>query len=129
MRSAAQRRVAMGSTAIVAAIALWITAFPPRASAAQNVKPRRVMTLYWYGKDFPANVDFDRGVQKALQATGAEYYAEYFEPNLFPGEDQAIAFRNYLQTKYSERKIDAVIAMSSVSADFLLKYRNEIFSD
>ena len=129
MRSAAQTRVAAGSTAIFVVVALWITAFPQRASAAQNVKPRRVMALYWYGKDFPANIDFDRGVQKAFNATGVEYYAEYFEPNLFPGEDQAIGLRDYLRTKYSERKLDAVIAFSAESADFLLKYRSDLFPD
>src|SRR5262249_15682718 len=39
------------------------------------------------------------------------------------------ALRDYLRTKYSQRKLDAIIAMSAVSADFLLKYRNELFAD
>src|SRR5262245_2026327 len=129
MRSAAATRKAAGYTAILLGVLLSIMTFPLQASAVQAVKPRRVMALYWYGKDFPANVEFDRGVQRTLQATGVEYYAEYFEPNLFPGEEQAIAFRDYLKTKYSERKIDVLIAFSAVSADFLLKYRNELFPE
>src|SRR5262249_62390796 len=105
------------------------THFPLVALAGEVQKPKRVLVLYWYGKDFPSNVEFDRGVQAAFRTARIEYYAEYFEPNRFPGEVQAAAFRDYLRRKYSERKIDAVIAMSAVSADFLLKYRNDLFPD
>jgi two-component system, NarL family, sensor kinase len=129
MTSSAGARNVYGYKIIFLAVLLWVPVFRLSAPAAQFNKPRRVMVLYWYGKDFPTNVDFDRGVQKAFDASGVEYYPEYFEPNLFPGENQAEAFRDYLRTKYSERKVDVVIAASTVSADFLLKYRGDIFSD
>jgi len=105
---------------------VWITQSPVDASALQ-ADPERALALYWYGKDFPANVEFDRGVQKVFRTAGIDYHAEYFEPNRFPGEQQAVALRDYLHTKYSERKIDVVIAMSPVAADFLLKYRDHLF--
>jgi PAS domain S-box-containing protein len=99
------------------------------ASPASTPKHKRVLALYWYGKDFPANVEIDRGAQAALGQAGIEYYAEYFEPNRFPGEGQEMALRDYLQRKYSERKIDVVIAISPVAADFLLKYHDDLFPD
>src|SRR5215510_651426 len=111
------------------ALLLLMTHFPLAAPAREIQRPKRVLVLYWYGKDFPSNVEFDRGVQAALRTARVEYYAEYFEPNRFPGEVQATAFRDYLHRKYSERKIDVVIAMSRVSADFLLKYRDDLFPD
>ncbi len=111
------------------ALLVLMTHFPLVAPAGEIQKPKRVLVLYWYGKDFPSNVEFDRGVQAAFRTARIEYYAEYFEPNRFPGEVQAAAFRDYLRRKYSERKIDVVIAMSAVSADFLLKYRNDLFPD
>ena len=111
------------------ALLVLMTHFPLAAPASEIQKPKRVLVLYWYGKDFPSNVEFDRGVQAAFRTARIEYYAEYFEPNRFPGEVQAAAFRDYLRRKYSERKIDVVIAMSAVSADFLLKYRNDLFPD
>jgi PAS domain S-box-containing protein len=116
---------------LIRALALLVlmTQFPLVAPASEIQKPKRVLVLYWYGKDFPSNVEFDRGVQTAFRTARIEYYAEYFEPNRFPGEVQATAFRDYLRRKYSERKIDVVIAMSAVSADFLLKYRDDLFPD
>src|SRR5215510_8094014 len=111
------------------ALLLLVTQFPLIAPGREIQRSKRVLVLYWYGKDFPSNVEFDRGVQAALRTARVEYYAEYFEPNRFPGEVQATTFRDYLHRKYSERKIDLVIAMSAVSADFLLKYRNDLFPD
>src|SRR5215510_7137290 len=94
---------------------------------AETSPHKKVLTLYWYGKDFPSNIEFDRGVQDILRKAAIDYYAEYLEPNRFPGEGQEIALRDYLRLKYSERKIDVVIAMSAVSADFLVKYRADLF--
>jgi PAS domain S-box-containing protein len=95
--------------------------------AAEDLANKKVLALYWYGKDFPLNVDFDRGVQKALQSARIEYHAEYFEPNFFPGDAQADSLRDYLKRKYSDRAMDAVVAMGWPAADFLLKYRDDIF--
>src|SRR5262245_12247222 len=110
------------------ALIIWMTQ-SPGITRAETLKPKRVLTLYWYDKDFPANIRFDRGLQTVFSPAGVEYYAEYFEPNRFPGEGQADALRDYLRRKYSDRKIDALIAMSTVSADFLLTHRDELFPD
>jgi PAS domain S-box-containing protein len=96
-------------------------------SFAQDITGKRVLALYWYGKDFPLNVDFDRGIQKALLGKRIEYHAEYFEPNFFQGDDQEDALRDYLKRKYSDRTMDVVIAMSWASVDFLLKYHDDLF--
>src|SRR5262245_10928120 len=112
----------------ITAYAIWMIQFPA-VSRAEGPRQKRVLALYWYGKDFPANVEFDRGVQSVFRRAGIEYYAEYWEPNRFPGEAQALTERDYLKRKYAEREIDAVIAMSVVSADFLLKYRDDLFPD
>jgi PAS domain S-box-containing protein len=108
---------------------VWMIQFPVSAPAAEVATQKKVLVLYWYGKDFPANVDFDRGVQAVLQQERIQYYAEYYEPNRFPGEVQEFALCDYLRRKYSDRKIDVIIAMSRVSADFLLKYRDDLFPD
>lgn len=129
MRSRPEARLVAGSKPVLLAALFWITVSPPAATAAQTVKPSHVLALYWYDKDFPSNVAFDRGVQAAFRNEGVQYYAEYFEPNRFPGEGQAVVLRDYLRRKYSERKIDVLIAMSAVAADFLLKYRDDLFPD
>lgn len=98
-------------------------------ASAQDLTNKKVLALYWYGKDFPANVEFDRGIQKAFQGKRIDYHAEYFESNFFPGISQADSFRDYLKGKYSDRRIDVVLAMSWASAEFLSKYRDDLFPD
>lgn len=93
----------------------------------EGLTNKRVLAVYWYGKDLPINVESDRGIQSALRSARIEYHAEYFEPNFFQGEEQAKSLRDYLKRKYSDRPIDVVVAMSWASADFILKYREDLF--
>ena len=87
--------------------------------------------LYWYNKDFPANVRFDRSFQAALQSAPAgsiEYYPEYLESDRFPGEKQEKALHNYLRQKYADRDINVVVAAGGPALEFLLKNRGDLFS-
>src|SRR5215831_15223712 len=109
---------ALRSTVLHALVLLiWTTQTPATAFAAPPSKPHRVLALYWYGKDFPQNVDFDSGLQAVLRNSGVEYYSEYFDANRFPGEVHVIDLRDHLKKKYSDRTIDVVIATSTSSAD------------
>ena len=93
----------------------------------QTARPKRVMVLYWYDKDYPANIQFDQSFQKALQSAPAgsvEYYAEYLETNRFRGETAPLALRDYLRQKYAEHPVDVVVALPDTPLNFLLKYRD-----
>jgi len=107
-----------------------LSAYPASAQPSSHLK--RVLVLYWYNKDHPWNVGFDQSFQHALQASvdpSVEYYPEYLETNRFPGEQQALLLRDYLKAKYADRPIDIVVANSDYSLNFLLKYREELFTD
>src|SRR5215813_4877246 len=98
-----------------AALLFWVVALmtPSVARAQQTAGPKRVLVLYWYGKDFPANIRFDRSFQAALQSAPdgtVEYYPEYLESDRFPGESQAQGLRDYLRQKYADRTIDVVVS-------------------
>jgi PAS domain S-box-containing protein len=98
--------------------------------AQEKKTVKRILALYWYGKDFPANITFDEHLKSVFnKQSDVEYYAEYLESNRFPGESQSVLLRDYIRQKYSDRKIDVVIASSSMSLNFLLKHRAELFSD
>src|SRR5262245_53449328 len=104
----------------------------PCIAAAEPVTPKTIVALYWYGKDFPSNVTFDRTFQETFKSAVSgtlEYHAEYWESNRFPGEDQSLALRDYLHRKYADRKVDVVIAVSGVALDFLLKHRSQLFPE
>src|SRR5262245_12004843 len=103
---------------------------PKLACAQESSAPKSVLVLYWYGKDFPANVELDKGVQTILRSNPAwavEYFPEYLESNRFPGESHSLALRDYLRRKYADHRIDAIISMSRPALDFLLKYRKDLF--
>jgi PAS domain S-box-containing protein len=105
---------------------------PALARAEQAAAaPKRILVLYWESKGFPGNVRLEESFQEGLQPAppgSVEYYNEYLESNRFPGEDQAPVLRDYLLQKYAQRHIDVVVAVADVALEFLLKYRNELFT-
>src|SRR5215475_10479591 len=116
-----------------AALLVWVVVLlaPLVARAQQSAAPKRVLVLYWYGKDFPANVRFDQSFQAALQSAPdgtVEYYPEYFESDRFPGESQAQGLCDYLRRKYADRTIDVVVAAGMPALEFLLKNRHDLFT-
>ena len=46
----------------------------PSAARAQFAGPKRVVVLYWYNKDYPWNINFDRTFQGALVLAGSEVF-------------------------------------------------------
>src|SRR5262245_43842829 len=108
----------------------WVLHVRGLARAQQTESPKRVLVLYWYDKDYPGHIIFDRSFQAALQAAPAgtvEYYPEYLESNRFPGDNQSLFLRDHLRQKYADRTIDVIVAVSDASLEFLLKYRNDLF--
>lgn len=120
--------------ALILAVAACTSFTPAFATvgAAQAPGTKRVLALYWYDQERPSNLAFEGYVQAALNREPAgtvEYYAEYFESERFPGEAQARILRDYLRQKYADREIHALLAMSPVPIEFLLKYRQDLFPD
>ena len=99
---------------------------------AQTVAPKRLVVLYWDNKEFPGNARFEESLKTQLQLDrrqDIEYFPEYFEVSRFPEEIHAVSFRNYLQAKYAQLKVDVVVASANAPLEFLLKYRTQLFSD
>src|SRR5687768_1425948 len=120
------------TTVFVVMLLLLATRFlaPPESLAQQVTKPKRVVVLYWYDKNFVGHVRWDQGFKSALQAapeSSIEYYPEYLEANRFPGENQSQILQNYLKQKYADVPPDVVVAQSEVSLDFLIKYKDDLF--
>jgi len=108
-------------------VALLLPLVTPSQAAAP---PKRILALYWYDRAFPGDVAFDRSFQAVLQSAPAgsiEAYTEYVNSNRFPGEHQSEVLHDYLRKKYAGRPIDVVVAVSDVSLEFLLKYRDDLF--
>jgi signal transduction histidine kinase len=116
------------NVALALASALSVLAFS--ASAWAEPAPTRVvLTIHLGAETFPSNPILDEGIRKALESRGVpiDYFAEYYESDLFPGEDASLAFADYLQRKYRGRRIDVVIASTGEVLQFVLNHRGELF--
>jgi signal transduction histidine kinase len=99
---------------------------------AQTAARRTVLVVHARAESVPANSILDAGLRQALTSRrdlAIDYFAEYLQSDLFPGEQLPPAFRDYLRQKYQGRRIDVVIAISDAGARFVLDYRAELFPD
>lgn len=99
--------------------------------AHQAATPKRILLLYWNNRNYAGNIAFEQNFRAALQSAPpgtVESYSEYLESNRFPGEQQSVLLRDYLRTKYADRNIDVIVAVTDHPLAFLLKYRQELFT-
>jgi signal transduction histidine kinase/ActR/RegA family two-component response regulator len=112
---------------------VWVLLLAAIVLPAQlSGKPKHVLVLHWYDRDFPANSQFDQTFQAALRSgapEGIEYFSEYLDTNRFPGENQSQLLSSYLQQKYAARAIDVVVSRASPPLEFLLKHRSVLLPD
>jgi hypothetical protein len=76
--------------------------------------PKRVLALYTSHKDYPIVNVLDQSIQATLKthaATTLEYYVEFMDLTRFTGEHQDRVLHDFLAQKYSDRKIDLIIAL------------------
>lgn len=117
-------------TILAVAILGVVLLLPSVARSQKPTNPKRFLVLYWSSKDFPANIGFDEAFQAVLQSSEqwTEYYAEYLDPDRFPDERQSEYLHQYLRQKYAHYNIDVVVAVGDPPLNFLLKYRQDLFS-
>ena len=100
------------------------------SAAAQSPSPKTVLTIHSGAENYPANPLLDAGIRDALEARSdlpIDYFAEYLEADLFPGDRATQAFRDYIRRKYEGRRIDVVIAITKTALDFALDNRADLF--
>ena len=120
----------IGTAALFLAVVILL--LPSITRAQQVATPKRILLLYWYDRDYAGNIAFEQNFRAGLQSAPpgtVEYYSEYLESNRFPGEKQSLLFRDYLRTKYADRNIDVILAVTDEPLAFLLKHRHELFTD
>jgi signal transduction histidine kinase len=130
------RRNRRGACTAAASLALLLWPALALAQSAPRVQgpatPSRVIVVYWYGGQYPANVAFERGFQEVLQGAhdrAIEYHAEYFESDRFPEEQQDRVLHDYLRRKYEGLPIDVVVGTGSAANAFLDRHRSTLFPD
>ena len=113
---------------LLATSAMSLAADAAEATAA-SPHPKRVLALFDFSKDSPANVIWDRTIRDTLATAdgdGVDYYAEFLDAGRFAGADMADAFHDYLERKYANHPIDVIIAMD-LTTRFLLERGRDLF--
>lgn len=119
---------------VMAVLLVGVIVVPLTSGARARAAPesKRILVLYWDDRQSQADDAFAhtfRSVVESAPAGTVEYYSEYLEASRFPGENQSLLVRDYLRKKYADRRIDVVVAAGGVPLGFLLKYRNDLFTN
>ena len=113
---------------VVAAAIMTVLASPPAASAQP---PTKVVVIVHGGPEqFPGNANFDATLRSTLFANAAiqvDAYSEYLENEEF-GESAFTSLAENIRIKFQNRHADLVIANAAPALQFVLRYRDELFS-
>jgi PAS domain S-box-containing protein len=91
--------------------------------AAEPRETKRVLILYSEDKAHPAHELTDQGIRAVFRSNKlfeVHLYTEYADLSRFAGPTHSRAFAEFLRSKYSYSKIDAIIAVYPAAVDMLL---------
>ncbi len=104
----------------------------PTTKEMNTPRAKRVLALFDFGKDAPANVVWDATIRATLDAAASqpriEYYAEFFDASRFIDAEHSAVMHDYLRRKYAGKTIDVIIAMDLTSR-FLVGPGRDLFAD
>ena len=110
---------------ICTGLMVWIANALPAYSAT-----RRVVLLFGERPELPALALLQTDLVQTLTSNSAdrvEIYNEAMDLSRFGSNNYQLLLRDFLQTKYADKKIDLVIAILSPSLNFLLNHGSVIF--
>jgi PAS domain S-box-containing protein len=112
---------------------LWaiIAMTPGRFVAADGDGQKKILVLYTDRRDLPSTGRVDDAHRIVLtEGLGSrlDYYSEYIDLIRFEDPKYQAALQEYLHTRYSEVRLDAVIAASTAVLDFVTANR-DLFGD
>src|SRR6516164_883372 len=111
--------------AMCTGLMVWIASALPASSAT-----RRVVLLFGERPELPALAVLQADLVRTLTSNTAdriEIYNEAMDLSRFGSNNYQSLLRDFLQTKYADKKIDVSIAILSPSLDFLLSHGSAIF--
>jgi signal transduction histidine kinase len=94
-------------------------------------RQKGVLVVYSTRRDAQIVTVGDRELPRILEQglpEGLDYYSEFLDQARFSQNDYQVAFRNFLESKYRGHRFDLVIAMGENPLNFLVRYRDSLFS-
>ena len=114
---------------VTAAVGAVLVLIPPRAAAQSPIK--RVLIIHGGPESFPGTPEYDAALRRTLfshPATQVEAHSEYLESEEF-GDLAEASLRETIRIRYRERPIDLVIANTAPVLRFVLRHRDELFTN
>jgi PAS domain S-box-containing protein len=102
------------------------------AFAAPSPSVRTVLVIQWSTEDFPSTPLLNAAIRQTFVARKdrlVDHFTEYLESDRFPPDVAFESLRDYIQRKYRDRHIDAVIAITEPAFEFATRYRATLFPD
>jgi PAS domain S-box-containing protein len=116
-------RITMQIYRIISAALLLLLLLIQSSYAAESKETKAVLVLYSEDKAHPAHELTDKGIREAFRSNKlfhAQLYTEYLDLSRFSGPAHERALADYLHRKYSNSKIDAIIAVYPATIELLL---------
>jgi signal transduction histidine kinase len=115
-------------------IKLWVSAalFLSCILGPAAAEPKRVFLLHSFGREFSPFNEFPGSFRAELVRQSPDPI-EFFEASLemarFSEADQQGPFVSYLSALFAQRKMDLVVPIGGPAANFVQRYRQELFPD
>ena len=123
-----------GKSLLVQVISCWlvIVGVCSGALAAESKPAKGILILFSYQSVTPGFLEWDEGIRSVLQGTPREpmeFYIEFLDLARFPDKVYLQNIVNFLQEKYSGKKLDLLIPVAPLAFPFLLDHGNTIFPE
>ena len=115
-------------TASLATAILLVT----QAYGQTDIEPKRVMMLHSFGLRFKPWVDYSQTLRSEInrQSKRAVRFDDHSLLNPRLAQDKSdVPFVDYLHTLYAEKPPDLIIALGAPAANFVQRYRPQLFPD
>jgi hypothetical protein len=120
----------LGSPRIAISFLILALFLAPVHDVSASLPPKRVLVLYSEDKAHPGHELTDQGIRAVFGSNklfDVQLYTEYLDVSRFRGTFLDRTTADFLRRKYSDVKIDVVIAVYPYALDFLLRERHELF--
>src|SRR5262245_4058376 len=97
---------------------------------ATAAEPKRVLLLHSFGRDFPPFSDFAARFREELfkqSPDPIDLYESSLMSARFREPIEEGPFVEYLRTLFAERKVDLIVAFAAPAAQFIQRYRPQLF--
>ena len=123
-------RSAARSYSVAALVAACALVAVLRPVAAAQTPQKAVLVLIPLQRGSSMSMDIDGTIRTVLNdglAGRLDYHTEYLDVARFPESDYEPAVRDFFRRKYASQTFDVVVATTNAMADFVNRYRDELF--